>query len=61
MSAVIEVSASASKIISLPFTSIPPSLRRPLSIVTPEPDVVSDIVLVAILLPDNAVNVFAVN
>jgi len=57
------VSASASNIIApaVPLTSTLLSLIKTLSIVTPDPDVVSAIVFVAIVLPDKAVNVFAVN
>ena len=57
------VSASASNIIppAVPLTSTLLSLIKTLSIVTPDPEVVSEIVLAAIVLPDKAVKVLAVN
>ena len=61
----LSVAKSISLSASLPTTKLvfvmAPSLTKVPSIVTPDPDVVSAIVFVAIVLPDKAVNVFAVN
>ena len=58
----IVVSPSVSNIIpsAVPFISTVVSFNKTPSIVTPVADVVSAIVSVAIVLPDNAVSVFAV-